>query len=564
MAYYDLDRIKEIPIEDVCSMYGISLTKKGANYWGKIRDEKTPSFSINPSKNSWRDWGMSIGGDNISLVAELERVEYSEAIQIMGAKFNVAATKQSHTSKKLPTQKEFDEIGIIAKRVMSNFTINLERQSISVLETLEKKYSISMYELSQQDKSMYHKLIDRKCMPIIYEKRKHFFKLINTYLSSDSERTKSVLKYQLLDLQDSINNKISIYNKARFDNKSLNNLNVNLEKELEKCTALKNIKMQLSNVFSNGSTFKNFLDIQARFFNFNPLNALVIYSQSPQASQVASFAKWKALGRNVTKGEKGIEIAVPNVVSVNDPNKILSLIYEKKYLRIDKFQFNTIDGKYYYISVSDRVLKKQFSKADVINFIKVNKLSYKSILGEKKAYVFDISQTQGMEIKKYEKSTIIFNNLSQKSQEKIMNLFNNIHCSKLEKNAIQYLVSKFFELSIIDNYKFNLDNCTFTESTLFNIQKEAQKIINEIKNPLELEVYNTKENIIDMLEKEHIKPNNKLVTALIDINVATGKMNTISDLVNADKYKTYDLTINKNIESAISYIDSNYTNEMER
>lgn len=82
--YYRIEDIKSIPIQDVCSMYGILLKQKGQNWWGRLRaNDKTPSFSINPSKNIWRDWGISKGGDVISLVSEIEGVDQGKAIAIL-------------------------------------------------------------------------------------------------------------------------------------------------------------------------------------------------------------------------------------------------------------------------------------------------------------------------------------------------------------------------------------------------------------------------------------------------------------------------------------------------
>ena len=85
--------------------------------------------------------------------------------------------------------------------------------------------------------------------------------------------------------------------------------------------------------------------------------------------------------------------------------------------------------------------------------------------------------------------------------------------------------------------------------TLKSIKEASEKIINEIKAPLELELYNNRENVEEMLKLKNIEPTDKIVNNIIDINKETGKMNTISDLVNAEKYKSYD---NKELNSKIS------------
>ena len=58
-------------------------------------------------------------------------------------------------------------------------------------------------------------------------------------------------------------------------------------------------------------TFKAYLDVQARFHRYSWCNTLLIYSQRPDATQVAGYRTWKKLKRQVRKGEHGIRIFAP-------------------------------------------------------------------------------------------------------------------------------------------------------------------------------------------------------------------------------------------------------------
>lgn len=60
-------------------------------------------------------------------------------------------------------------------------------------------------------------------------------------------------------------------------------------------------------------TLLRFLEFQARFHNYSFRNCLLIALQSCEATYVAGFARWKQLGRNVKKGEKGLMILAPIV-----------------------------------------------------------------------------------------------------------------------------------------------------------------------------------------------------------------------------------------------------------
>ena len=55
------------------------------------------------------------------------------------------------------------------------------------------------------------------------------------------------------------------------------------------------------------------LRVAARFPTYSPSNVLLIGMQRPDATKVAGFGTWKAVGRHVRKGEHGIAILAPCV-----------------------------------------------------------------------------------------------------------------------------------------------------------------------------------------------------------------------------------------------------------
>jgi antirestriction protein ArdC len=61
-------------------------------------------------------------------------------------------------------------------------------------------------------------------------------------------------------------------------------------------------------------TLKSYLATMSRFRRYSWGNILLIAFQRPNASYVAGFNRWKELGRNVKKGEKGITILAPVTV----------------------------------------------------------------------------------------------------------------------------------------------------------------------------------------------------------------------------------------------------------
>jgi antirestriction protein ArdC len=64
---------------------------------------------------------------------------------------------------------------------------------------------------------------------------------------------------------------------------------------------------------TNSDQWKSWLSFATKFRDYSFGNTLAIMMQRPDASWVAGFKRWKDLGRNVRKGEKGIAILAPLV-----------------------------------------------------------------------------------------------------------------------------------------------------------------------------------------------------------------------------------------------------------
>ena len=57
--------------------------------------------------------------------------------------------------------------------------------------------------------------------------------------------------------------------------------------------------------------FQRYLRTAATFHQYSPNNVLLILSQRPEATRVAGYRAWQALGQQVKKGEKAIYIFAP-------------------------------------------------------------------------------------------------------------------------------------------------------------------------------------------------------------------------------------------------------------
>src|SRR3954468_8805210 len=90
----------------------VSLKKKGANWMAccPFHQEKSPSFSVNPSKDIYYCFGCHQGGSVFNFVMEIERVTFPEAIKIVAEKANVALPVMVEDQKFEARRKEADEV----------------------------------------------------------------------------------------------------------------------------------------------------------------------------------------------------------------------------------------------------------------------------------------------------------------------------------------------------------------------------------------------------------------------------------------------------------------------
>jgi len=66
---------------------------------------------------------------------------------------------------------------------------------------------------------------------------------------------------------------------------------------------------------ADSNEWQNFLSFNASFHSYSVGNRLLVWSQRPGATQVASYKSWKSRGRCVRKGEKGIAIICPIIIT---------------------------------------------------------------------------------------------------------------------------------------------------------------------------------------------------------------------------------------------------------
>lgn len=88
------DKISEIieknDIVDVISEY-MNLKRSGSNYMSlcPFHSEKTPSFSVSPSKQIFNCFGCGVGGNVVTFIQKIERISFVEALKMLAERAGI-------------------------------------------------------------------------------------------------------------------------------------------------------------------------------------------------------------------------------------------------------------------------------------------------------------------------------------------------------------------------------------------------------------------------------------------------------------------------------------------
>lgn len=118
-------------IVDVVSDF-VSLRRRGANYWGlcPFHDDKSPSFSVSPSKGVCKCFSCGKGGSAIHFIMEHEQLSYYEALKYLAKKYNIEVHEKELTDEEKQKRTERESMFVINAFAQEFF-------SHSLLETEE-------------------------------------------------------------------------------------------------------------------------------------------------------------------------------------------------------------------------------------------------------------------------------------------------------------------------------------------------------------------------------------------------------------------------------------------
>src|SRR5580698_932891 len=106
--------LSKIDIIDIVGEF-VKLKKRGANYLGlcPFHNEKTPSFTVSPTKEIYKCFGCGRSGNTISFLMEHEKYSYVEALKWLAAKYNVEIEETATSPEFKEQQQVADSLYII-------------------------------------------------------------------------------------------------------------------------------------------------------------------------------------------------------------------------------------------------------------------------------------------------------------------------------------------------------------------------------------------------------------------------------------------------------------------
>ncbi len=105
----------------------VPLKRRGTNYLGlcPFHNEKTPSFTVSPSKEIFKCFGCGKVGNVVNFVMEHEHLNYPEALKFLAKKYNIEVVEKELSREEIEKQNERESLLVITTYAARQFSENL-------------------------------------------------------------------------------------------------------------------------------------------------------------------------------------------------------------------------------------------------------------------------------------------------------------------------------------------------------------------------------------------------------------------------------------------------------
>jgi|WetSurMetagenome_2_1015567.scaffolds.fasta_scaffold03882_2 DNA primase len=105
----------------------VPLKKRGVNYLGlcPFHNEKTPSFTVSPTKEIFKCFGCGKVGNSVNFIMEHEHLTYPEALKYLARKYHIEVVEKELTPEETEKQNERESLLVLSAYAARQFTENL-------------------------------------------------------------------------------------------------------------------------------------------------------------------------------------------------------------------------------------------------------------------------------------------------------------------------------------------------------------------------------------------------------------------------------------------------------
>ena len=105
----------------------LPLKKRGVNFLGlcPFHNEKTPSFTVSPSKEIFKCFGCGKVGNSVNFIMEHEHLTYPEALKYLAKKYHIEIVEKELSREEIEKQNERESLLVISSYAARQFSENL-------------------------------------------------------------------------------------------------------------------------------------------------------------------------------------------------------------------------------------------------------------------------------------------------------------------------------------------------------------------------------------------------------------------------------------------------------
>ena len=95
----------------------VTLKKKGADYKAccPFHNEKTPSFSVSPSKGIYKCFGCGKSGTAVGFVMEHESMTFTEALKYLAKKYNIEVVEKEESAEEIANRQRHESLILVSE-----------------------------------------------------------------------------------------------------------------------------------------------------------------------------------------------------------------------------------------------------------------------------------------------------------------------------------------------------------------------------------------------------------------------------------------------------------------